>query len=479
MSATAATAAAPPADQAAGRVLVVDDEPGMRKFVAQALAECGHHADAVGGVDEALGRLGRAGYDVALVDLNMPGRSGLELLEAIGAAHPAVVPILLTGTTDVGAAVAGMKRGAFDYVAKPFDPDTLCWAVGRAVGVARARRRERALERVASEWAATFDACPDMLLIVDPDGRVVRANEAVARATAVGPARLVGMDVETLFPGGLGAAVLDGLRHPAPDPAAAPATTWRGFDAVLGAHFLLSVTAIRTAPDTRAVVVRDVTALVRRKEERRRLLRRVLTAQEDERGRLARELHDGVGQALVSLAVGLADGPAGEPPAANRDRLARLRQVAADSLEEVRRLAHGLRPAVLDDLGLAAALARMTDSFTRVHAVRAELLTPGGPAGRLPTEVESALYRIVQEGLTNVAKHARARTVDVVLEAGDGFVRVSVTDDGVGFDTAAAGPEGFGVAGIKERVELLGGTRGTTLDVRVPIPEEPPCPAPG
>jgi signal transduction histidine kinase len=119
--------------------------------------------------------------------------------------------------------------------------------------------------------------------------------------------------------------------------------------------------------------------------------------------------------------------------------------------------------------------------------VRAELLTPGGPAGRLPTEVESALYRIVQEGLTNVAKHARARTVDVVLEAGDGFVRVSVTDDGVGFDTAAAGPEGFGVAGIKERVELLGGTccvesvvgRGTTLDVRVPIPEEPPCPAPG
>jgi PAS domain S-box-containing protein len=459
-----------------GRVLVVDDDAPVRRFVAKVLTDVGHAVQVAGGVDEAVVRLGGESYDVALVDLNMPVRSGLELLEVILATGVPVVPVLLTGTTDIGAAVGGMKRGAFDYVAKPVEPEALCWAIDRAIRAAHARHRARLLESVVSEWAATFDACPDLLLILDPEGRVLRANEAAARASGVRGTDPVGATVEDLFPGGLGAAIRTRQRA-RPDSGADHGEAARVFDAALNGYFLLSVNPIRTDSATCAVVVRDVTAIERRKEERKRLLRRVLTAQEDERGRLARELHDGVGQALVSLAVGLAaldaDGAS--------ERVGRLRKIAAESLDEIRRLAHGLRPPVLDDLGLEAALARLTDTFTRVHGVRAELLTPGGGADRLPREVESALYRIVQEALTNVAKYARARTVDVVLESGGGVARVSVSDDGVGFPTGDPDrpPGGLGLTGIEERANLLGGTlrlesvvgRGTTLDVRIPIPE--------
>ena len=464
-----------PPDTVPARVLIVDDDERIRRFASKVVTAAGHVIEEVQSVNEALTRFASASYDVALVDLNMPGRSGLDLLAALADQKIDVVPILMTGTTDVGAAVTGIQRGAFDYIAKPVDPAALCWAIERAAQVAHARRREHILESVVSEWAASFDACPDMLMILDRDGRVVRANEAVARVTGVPSAQLAGALVEDLFPGGLGVAIR--ARQQLSSRADAdPTATTREHDPVLDSHFLLSANPIRTNSTTCAVVVRDVTLLVRREEERKRLLQRVLTVQEDERGRIARELHDGIGQALVSLAVGLAT-IEGEVTC---ERVPRLRQIAAESLDEVRRLAHGLRPTVLDDMGLTAALKRLTETFTRVHSVRAELLVPEGDGLRLPKDVESALYRIVQEALANVAKHAHARTVDVVLEI-DGFARVSITDDGVGFQAprGSNGATGLGLRGMEERAHLLGGTfrvesvagRGTTIDVRVPISE--------
>lgn len=449
-----------------GRVLTVDDDDGVRRLVAKVLRSLGHTVTAAASVDEALERFTRDAFDVALIDLNMPVRTGLELIETIVARAIPVVPILLTGTTDVGAAVACVKRGAFDYLPKPIDPTALGWAVERALRAARAQAREHALERVASEWEATFDACPDALLVLDAAGAVLRANRAAGRLTGTDPGRLVGGDVAAALPGDLGPGVrarqLDG----------GPAEPLRGYDPARDVHLLATVDPIR--PGAWITVVRDVTELVRGAEERRQLLRRVLSAQEDERRRIAHELHDGIGQSLVSLTVGMSGLGADE-------RVARLQRVAADALDEIRRLAHGLRPAVLDDLGLVPALERLTDVFTRVHGVRAELLTPDGAMPRLPVEVESALYRIVQEALSNVAKHSQARTVDVVLEAGGGWVYASVTDDGIGFPAGAG--TGIGLPGIKERAAVLGGAcridstvgRGTVLNVRIPLPEEALC----
>jgi signal transduction histidine kinase len=214
---------------------------------------------------------------------------------------------------------------------------------------------------------------------------------------------------------------------------------------------------------------------------RRRLLKRVLSAQEDERRRIARDLHDEIGQALTSLLIGLrtvADAPTCE---AARGRANELRQVTVNALEEVRRLARGLRPSVLDDLGLAAALERYAADYARAHTVAVEVRVPDAAAGRLPDEVETALYRIAQEALTNTARHAAARHVVVAVERRPGVVQLTVADDGRGFARGKADPGGrLGLPGVRERAALLNGSvavesgpgAGTTVTVRIPCAEE-------
>ncbi|OWK44538.1 histidine kinase [Fimbriiglobus ruber] len=445
---------------------------------------CGHAADAAASTDEALILLSKGAYDVALVDLEMPGRNGLDLLDAMRASGADVVSILLTGTTNIVAAVDGMKRGAFDYLPKPAEPEALRWTVARSIGVARARRRERALERVVADWASTFDACPDLLLVIDADDHVLQANLAVARRTGTPAGEAAGRRVGEVLPGGLGAAVAGCVRRLQ---TRGDATPVKYFDPDTGGRLIISVNPIRAADGPSpgvVVVVRDMTELALAEEVQARLYRELLTAQEDERGRIARELHDGIGQEVVSLALGLSAAAEAAPPGEDRDRLEKLRQGAAETLEEIRRMAQGLRPMVLDDLGLVAALERLTDGFTRLHGVRAEVVVAAPPSDRLPREVESAVYRIVQEAMANVAKHARARTADVTLEVADRCVRVSVTDDGDGF----AIPDrprlhaGLGLSDMRERAVMLGGTfrvdsspgRGTTIDIMIPLREDSP-----
>jgi signal transduction histidine kinase len=214
---------------------------------------------------------------------------------------------------------------------------------------------------------------------------------------------------------------------------------------------------------------------------RRRLLKRILSAQEDERRRIARDLHDEVGQALTSLLIGLRSMADADSLATALGRADDLRQVAVSALEEVRRLARGLRPSVLDDLGLAAALERFAADYARAHAVSVEVRAPDPAAGRLSGEVETALYRIAQEALTNAAKHAAARHVLVSVERRPGVVQLTVADDGRGFPPGKADPGGrLGLTGMRERAALLNGSvavtsapgTGTTVTVRIPCAEE-------
>lgn len=216
-------------------------------------------------------------------------------------------------------------------------------------------------------------------------------------------------------------------------------------------------------------------------EVRTRLLAQVITAQEDERRRIARDLHDEVGQSLTSLLLGLRSIP--KPDMPGQAGAEELRRIAVTVLAEVRRLARGLRPAVLDDLGLGAALERYAADFTQATGinVRREV---SDDLGRLPGAVETALYRIVQEALTNAAKHAAARGVRVVVARRPAAVEAVVEDDGRGFDTVAVArrPAGdnLGLAGMRERAALVGGEvtfesrpgRGTRVTIRIPLSGE-------
>jgi signal transduction histidine kinase len=207
-------------------------------------------------------------------------------------------------------------------------------------------------------------------------------------------------------------------------------------------------------------------------------LRRVVSAQELERRRLARELHDETGQALTSILLGLkaAEDAGGSPEA--KEALASLRELVIETLHDVRRLAVELRPRALDDFGLVPALERLTETFAEQTGidVRFEHTLAGG---RLPGDIETALYRIVQEALTNVVKHAGARRVSIVLTQRDRAVIAVVEDDGRGFERERDEEEddGIGLVGMRERIGLLDGRidvqstvgAGTTIVAEVPL----------
>jgi two-component system, NarL family, sensor histidine kinase DevS len=204
-------------------------------------------------------------------------------------------------------------------------------------------------------------------------------------------------------------------------------------------------------------------------------LQRVVTAQELERRRLARELHDETGQALTSILLGLRGLEEVKDAAALKATVGEVRDLVRSTLQDVRRLAVELRPKALDDFGLVAALERLTESFAEQTGISVEFAPTG--EGRLPPEVETALYRIVQESLTNVVKHARASRVSIVLTRRRNSASIVVEDDGVGFEPGRETGDGIGLLGMQERVGLLGGRvalesrpgAGTTFVAEVPL----------
>lgn len=218
----------------------------------------------------------------------------------------------------------------------------------------------------------------------------------------------------------------------------------------------------------RASVAVDLSRRVQRDS-----LRRVIEGQELERRRLARELHDETGQALTSVLLGLKTVETAEDlPAA----LVSLRKLVVATLQDVRRLAVELRPKALDDFGLVAALGRLAETFTEATGISVEFESQLG-AERLQPEVETTLYRIVQEALTNIAKHAGARRVSVLLVRRPGLVNALIEDDGHGFSPDEEVRGGIGLAGMRERLALLDGRltiesgrgTGTSLVAEVPL----------
>jgi signal transduction histidine kinase len=209
-------------------------------------------------------------------------------------------------------------------------------------------------------------------------------------------------------------------------------------------------------------------------------LHRVVEAQEAERARLARELHDETGQALTSILLGLKHLEAVAETDDVRSAAAALRELVVSTLQDVRRLAVELRPSALDDFGLVPALERLAATLGEQSDLVVDLEARLGEE-RLPPEAETALYRIVQEALTNVVKHASAGRVSITLVRKQGAAVVVVEDDGSGFELASVRTGALGFTGMRERLALIGGRltvessprAGTTLVAEVPVAETP------
>ncbi len=210
-----------------------------------------------------------------------------------------------------------------------------------------------------------------------------------------------------------------------------------------------------------------------RESTHRTAARRVVAAQEAERRRIARELHDDTGQALASALMSLRRAEDAEDPETTRQIIVDVRETLTTAIRDLRALAVELRPTALDDFGLAAALERLASTFGRRTGIDVHF-HGSGMQGRLPEATETALYRIAQESLTNAAKHAGAGQVSIVLQRLENRIVLVIEDDGSGFDTSEHGG-GLGLVSIRERAELVDGVvriesspdQGTTVAVEV------------
>lgn len=328
-----------------------------------------------------------------------------------------------------------------------------------------------------------FEAAPDGIIVVDTEGGIVDLNPAAERMFGYRREELLGARVETLVP----AASRSDHRREREAYVADPHTRPMGIGMELrgvrkdGTEFPveISLSPLESNGETRVIsIVRDVT-------DRKRLRQfgaDTVRAAEEERRRIARELHDDTAQRLAGLLVRLRLARQAEDDGRKEELLEAVREEILASAEAVRRVARGLRPPALEDVGLGTAIRSHVRQRLEASSLRVELeLDPA--EDRLDDESKLAVYRIVQEALSNVVRHAEAGVVWIRVRGTDGHVVAEVEDDGRGFEIPGSLDRidpGLGLLGMQERASLAGGEleidsvpgRGTTVRVRVPASEE-------
>ncbi len=342
------------------------------------------------------------------------------------------------------------------------------------------------LKASEERYRGLFENAIDPILIQDLDGNILEANKACEKVFSRGKEALSGVNVKSLL-AEEGFTIAKEIKWKLLHGESIDQPYEQVIERKDGSRGVLKVatSTIMTAgkPVGFQHIARDVTEEKRMQENLRFYVRGVTMAQEEERKRIARELHDDTAQALLALSrqldnlISRKDGV----PEAMVAFLDNLRGRIDSTLEGVRRFSRDLRPSVLDDLGLLAALEWLTADLTRNFGIASEVRVHG-QARRLPAEVEVVLFRIVQEALRNVWKHARARMAVVDLGFQPESISLTVKDDGKGFerpgmigDLVATGK--LGLAGMQERISLLGGHmeiesgvgKGTSISLTIPL----------
>jgi len=368
------------------------------------------------------------------------------------------------------------------------DEVDLLRAIGVQISMAVQNTRLYERERLVAEalrvsernYRELFENASDAIWVHDLSGIILAANSAFERLTGQERDTLIGANVST-FLSSHGQTRVDKEAHEKVLRGEAAEPYEQGLVKKDGSVVIVQLgTSLITnngQPWAIQHIARDITEEKRIQDNLRLYVQQVGQAQEEERKRIARELHDGIAQALVTVSRNLDELASGKSQLSIKD----IREQVRATLREVRRFSQQLRPSILDDLGLLPAVKWLASDLTKNYSIAADIEVVGKQRQLLP-EVELMLFRIIQEALTNVRRHSEANRVCVRLEFADHNTKMTVNDNGRGFEMAArvedlARNGKLGLVGIQERAQLLGGTlaihsepgKGTTLTVEVPL----------
>jgi PAS domain S-box-containing protein len=359
-------------------------------------------------------------------------------------------------------------------------------AIGRDItGIEQARQSLRESE---STTLALFQSAAQAIVIVNARGTIVMANPATQTVFGYSPEELIGKPIEILVPESLRAGHHAHRDRYFSSPQKRPMGLGMELKAVrkdgLEFYVEISLSYIQSSQGTLGVaLVTDITkrradedAIRQQRADLRTLASRLMTAQDDERRRIARDLHDDLSQKLAFLAMDM--GKLATRPSAEQF-IAELRPLqlrAADAAMSVRRISHELHPSVLDDIGLEAALEQYCDEFESRTGITTRFTSRNVP-DPVANEIASSLYHIAQECLRNTAKHSHSKSVAVELDFNDGVLHLTVRDRGVGLTPDQSKTDrGIGMVAMKERAHLVNGTlsiqsaKGAGTEVRVEVP---------
>jgi len=358
--------------------------------------------------------------------------------------------------------------------------------------VEKQRSANRALESAEARVRGILDSAMDAIITIDENQRIVLFNAAAETVFQCPRAQAIGTPLVRLIPERFRA---EHQRHVGHFGETGTSSRRMGGTRIVtglrcsGEEFPIDASISQVSEGGRklyTVILRDVTERVRAEEalrhsqqELRELASRMESVREQEKSRIARELHDELAQALTALKMDtswVAERlPAGQDALATK--LQGMQAMLDGTVAATRRISADLRPLLLDDLGLVAAAEWLMQNFTERTGVRCELAV-GDPDLEVGHALASALFRILQESLTNVARHAQASLVEVGLDSRDGQITLTVRDNGRGFSPESPRkPDSYGLLGLRERASLLGGEvrivsepgRGTTVELRLPL----------
>ncbi len=472
------------------KLVIIDDEEAhlqlMKRVINKAfpLASVHYFEKAA----PCLEKLDEITPDVIITDYLMAGMNGIDFLEALKQENKDIPVIMITGQGDENIAVQAMKLGAWDYLVK--SPNFFDLLPSIIEKVTREWKLKDTVRESEERYRTSFDNSIDAINIFSEDRKFLDVNKKLIQFSGYSKEEILSMELGDLYPESVKPATKERIQK-----------MLQGEEVTVFETYLLTkkrekipveigVTALKNCYDQRIVFqgnIRDITERKRAQEHVHTLSQQLMKAQEAERQRLSHKLHDLVGQDLSALKIGLDtffdDQPETSPE--SRDKVAGLSKIVQETIMAVRDLAYGFRPISLDQIGLAQTVFQHCEEFSARTGVKVDFFAAGMEELELDFDTKIILYRVIQEALGNVEKHANASSVTIRLVASYPNIILRIEDDGKGFDVknrlvSALNEKRMGLRSMEERVALLGGKiriesramQGTKILVEIPFKEK-------